>query len=391
MTVRRRSAISFTASNPTQRLRKATGSSSSSRLLGATSRPCGLSTNERIASCSPWLRASAVAANWPRRSRWTCFTTSGNGPREYDPSHDSVVGWIMIQARSRAIDRLRFEQRRKRLSRSTPDLCRRTSSDRRAPGCPRGTAATLPAAKGVDRAHARRAPYHRDRILLGADVFGNRRSPRPAAGIREDARPLRAGQAPQGARPRRRRIMTSPSKAGCEGTDRVAEYALRALPASEYSAFEAHVEQCRECRLELEALRPIVAAFVDWPTDVLRPPTPLWGPPRAAHRHQPQSRIFAGRRARLAQRTRVERGRSRHLLQVAGDRQGKGARQHAGAAGARGRPTRRTATPASKSCICSRASCGSTIGSCFLATTTGLSLARRTIASGARPAARVCS
>jgi RNA polymerase sigma-70 factor, ECF subfamily len=33
---------------------------------------------------------------------------------EYDPSDRSVVGWIMIQARSRAIDRLRFEQRRKR-------------------------------------------------------------------------------------------------------------------------------------------------------------------------------------------------------------------------------------------------------------------------------------
>jgi RNA polymerase sigma-70 factor (ECF subfamily) len=33
---------------------------------------------------------------------------------EFDPSDRSVVGWIMIQARSRAIDRLRFEQRRKR-------------------------------------------------------------------------------------------------------------------------------------------------------------------------------------------------------------------------------------------------------------------------------------
>ena len=33
---------------------------------------------------------------------------------EFDPSARSVVGWIMIQARSRAIDRLRFEQRRKR-------------------------------------------------------------------------------------------------------------------------------------------------------------------------------------------------------------------------------------------------------------------------------------
>ena len=32
----------------------------------------------------------------------------------YDPKGGSVVGWIMNQARSRAIDRLRFEQRKKR-------------------------------------------------------------------------------------------------------------------------------------------------------------------------------------------------------------------------------------------------------------------------------------
>jgi RNA polymerase sigma-70 factor (ECF subfamily) len=34
---------------------------------------------------------------------------------EYDPKAGSVVGWIMNQARSRAIDRLRFEQRKKRV------------------------------------------------------------------------------------------------------------------------------------------------------------------------------------------------------------------------------------------------------------------------------------
>jgi RNA polymerase sigma-70 factor (ECF subfamily) len=33
----------------------------------------------------------------------------------YDPGGGSVVGWIMNQARSRAIDRLRFEQRKKRV------------------------------------------------------------------------------------------------------------------------------------------------------------------------------------------------------------------------------------------------------------------------------------
>ena len=34
----------------------------------------------------------------------------------YDPEGGSVVGWIMNQARSRAIDRLRFEQRKKRVN-----------------------------------------------------------------------------------------------------------------------------------------------------------------------------------------------------------------------------------------------------------------------------------
>ena len=56
----------------------------------------------------------------------------------------------------------------------------------------------------------------------------------------------------------------------------MAEYVLRALPATERSAFEAHVDECPECRAELDALRPVIDAFVDWPTDILRPPTPLW-------------------------------------------------------------------------------------------------------------------
>src|SRR5207249_5643269 len=37
----------------------------------------------------------------------------------YDPSNGSVVGWIMNQARSRAIDRLRFERRKKRVQSET--------------------------------------------------------------------------------------------------------------------------------------------------------------------------------------------------------------------------------------------------------------------------------
>jgi RNA polymerase sigma-70 factor (ECF subfamily) len=39
----------------------------------------------------------------------------------YDAAGGSVVGWIMNQARSRAIDRVRFEQRKKRVNQSTDD------------------------------------------------------------------------------------------------------------------------------------------------------------------------------------------------------------------------------------------------------------------------------
>jgi RNA polymerase sigma-70 factor (ECF subfamily) len=40
----------------------------------------------------------------------------------YDPVNGSVVGWVMNQARSRAIDRLRYDQRKKRVHNETgPD------------------------------------------------------------------------------------------------------------------------------------------------------------------------------------------------------------------------------------------------------------------------------
>lgn len=40
----------------------------------------------------------------------------------YDPVNGTVLGWIMNQARSRAIDRVRFEQRKKRVDPQARDL-----------------------------------------------------------------------------------------------------------------------------------------------------------------------------------------------------------------------------------------------------------------------------
>jgi anti-sigma factor ChrR (cupin superfamily) len=52
--------------------------------------------------------------------------------------------------------------------------------------------------------------------------------------------------------------------------------AVHALPAADAERIAAHAADCGECGAELERLRTTVAAFVDWPTDVLRPPAPLW-------------------------------------------------------------------------------------------------------------------
>ena len=53
-------------------------------------------------------------------------------------------------------------------------------------------------------------------------------------------------------------------------------YALHALPPGEVGGVEAQLAACEDCLRELEMLRPVVNAFVSWPTDVLRPSTSLW-------------------------------------------------------------------------------------------------------------------
>jgi anti-sigma factor ChrR (cupin superfamily) len=63
----------------------------------------------------------------------------------------------------------------------------------------------------------------------------------------------------------------------CVQAERIPEYVLHVLPASEVPAVEAHISVCPECRQEMEMLRPIVDFFVSWPTDVLCPSPSLWG------------------------------------------------------------------------------------------------------------------
>jgi hypothetical protein len=68
----------------------------------------------------------------------------------------------------------------------------------------------------------------------------------------------------------------------CEQVELISAYVLRILPAREMAVLEQHISACSPCRLEVEALRPLVDSFVFWPTDVLRPSQSLW--PRLARR-----------------------------------------------------------------------------------------------------------
>lgn len=62
----------------------------------------------------------------------------------------------------------------------------------------------------------------------------------------------------------------------CEQFELIPVHALRALPAEEGMALEAHVATCVRCREKLQKTRGVVDSFVAWPTDVLRPAALLW-------------------------------------------------------------------------------------------------------------------
>ena len=66
-----------------------------------------------------------------------------------------------------------------------------------------------------------------------------------------------------------------PDNSGCSESERLCEYLVQALPASERAAMDAHIATCVACSAELAALRPVIDDFVAWPTDVLRPPASL--------------------------------------------------------------------------------------------------------------------
>ena len=63
---------------------------------------------------------------------------------------------------------------------------------------------------------------------------------------------------------------------GSEHSHGVCLYALHSLPATDVPLVAAQIAGCADCQQELTTLQPVVDAFVEWPTDVLRPSAALW-------------------------------------------------------------------------------------------------------------------
>lgn len=61
-----------------------------------------------------------------------------------------------------------------------------------------------------------------------------------------------------------------------ELADLLTQHALGLLARDEAAAVEQHATTCAECHAELASLRAVADKFVDWPTDVVRAPRPLW-------------------------------------------------------------------------------------------------------------------
>jgi len=206
----------------------------------------------------------------------------------YDPAHATVLGWVMNQARFRAIARLRRENRGAPvlnaglLAIDTPDYGHLLQMKEQTRAL-RDALAVLTADErtALETAHLAE--------LTCVEVAA--RSGQSAAAVKTLIR---------SALHKLRDALMDPAKAGaldasrCDQGELACCHAVDAVPADEAPAVEDHLATCWQCRREQEALRPVIDSLVMWPTDVLRPPASLprrfaqrFGVLQARHASQP--------------------------------------------------------------------------------------------------------
>jgi RNA polymerase sigma factor (sigma-70 family) len=168
---------------------------------------------------------------------------------KYDAAEGTVLGWIMNQARSRAMGRLRFTIDADEISeflekgRTLRSVLSMLSPEER---------------DAIESAYFSGSTY--------AEVAAQFEQPLGTitTRIHSGLGKLRQALVDTG-------ILDSASeKVPRDCSDRVTAYVLHALPASEATEAEAHIFACSDCQQELKVLRPVVNSFVCWPIDVLR-------------------------------------------------------------------------------------------------------------------------
>ena len=176
----------------------------------------------------------------------------------YDPAKgNTVLAWIMNQARARAIERLGNERRRKLngpehyalLPIEQPDYQDLLALKERGQAL-RNALKVLSAEerKALDDAYFCEIAHHSARPQIRCALHKLRR----ALAVRNS--------------------MTAPLEVNdCEQGELVAAYVARGLSDDDARGLETHFGSCWQCRREVEALLPVADAFVAWPTDLLRP------------------------------------------------------------------------------------------------------------------------
>ena len=186
----------------------------------------------------------------------------------YDPANGKVLGWIMNQARSRPIDRLRFERRRKRSHGGDMQSLAEVTAD------PHHELELREQGESLRAALAALTPDERQAIET--TFFAGLTHAEAAARLNQPLGTIKT-RIRSGLDKLRQRLTAEAGnheyvhRARCEQSEVPCAYATQALTASEAAAAEAHIASCPDCQREVESLRPVVNWFVSWPTDVLRP------------------------------------------------------------------------------------------------------------------------
>jgi RNA polymerase sigma factor (sigma-70 family) len=183
----------------------------------------------------------------------------------YDPAKGTVLGWVMNQARAKAIDWLRLEQLQK-----GPQPA------------PEGGLLIIDAPDYRDVMHFNEQSGRlraaltlltpEERAALEIAFFSERSYTEVAARMKQPSRAIKAR-----IRSALRKLATGAplDKNPCAQGELACAHAIHALPPSELAALETHLSDCWQCKREFESLRAVANSFVAWPTDLLRPAAPL--------------------------------------------------------------------------------------------------------------------